>query len=170
MKRLVLMCGILASVASVGIVVSVGMGAMSQEEWDRNYADCIEEVSNENTSSYTSFEKLGGGLYQVEYYSNANKCFKIGCEKVKADQATSCHKLGISYYVRLDYHMAYEPFKKACDMKYGLSCTAMGSMYENGKGVRQNLSTAKQYFGKACDLGDQTGCDNYKTLNEQGMQ
>ena len=42
-----------------------------------------------------------------------------------------------------------------------------GVMYESGQGLRQNHGTAKEYFGKACDLGDQKGCDFYKKLNER---
>ena len=227
--KCVLVCWILVG------VVSVGMGAMSQEEWDRNYYDCIEvsrgtlitAKSNKNacqalinhsiemgwgsleqcskdscgaigdfyyfagryreaipyyeksialgvTSSYVT---LGNAYFQIEDYYNANKYFKIGCEKVDASQATatSCHNLGVLYDkgqgVRQDYRKAYELYKKTCDMKYGgLSCGALGSMYENGEGVRQNLSTAKQYYGKACDLGSQIGCDNYRKLNNQGVQ
>ena len=39
---------------------------------------------------------------------------------------------------------------------------------DKGEGVRQNKTTAKWYFGKACDYGDQDGCDKYRILNEQG--
>lgn len=41
-------------------------------------------------------------------------------------------------------------------------------MYGEGKGVRQSHTIAKEWFGKACDNGDQGGCDAYKTLNEEG--
>lgn len=41
-------------------------------------------------------------------------------------------------------------------------------MYEAGQGVQQNKTIAKEWYGKACDNGDQHGCDNYKELNEQG--
>ncbi|WP_265013539.1 SEL1-like repeat protein [Moraxella catarrhalis] len=44
----------------------------------------------------------------------------------------------------------------------------MGAMYYNGQGVSQNKSTAKRYFGQACDNGYQSGCDHYRILNEQG--
>ena len=47
-------------------------------------------------------------------------------------------------------------------------CNDLGILYDNGQGVRQNFSTAKQYYGKACDLGLQLGCDNYRMLNEKG--
>lgn len=41
----------------------------------------------------------------------------------------------------------------------------MGLMYEKGHGVRQSYDQAKEYFGKACDLGEQRACDRYSSLN-----
>jgi len=50
----------------------------------------------------------------------------------------------------------------ACDEDNAFACNNLGIMYLNGLGTRQNLDKAKDYFGKACDLGIQIGCDNYK--------
>ena len=44
----------------------------------------------------------------------------------------------------------------------------LGVMYEFAKGVCKNKSTAKEWFGKACDNGNQAGCDSYRLLNEAG--
>nr|WP_276951674.1 SEL1-like repeat protein [Helicobacter rodentium] len=41
----------------------------------------------------------------------------------------------------------------------------LGYLYFEGKGVRQDYQVAKDYYGKACDLGLQQGCDAYKNLN-----
>ena len=41
----------------------------------------------------------------------------------------------------------------------------LGVRYENGEGVRQNMITAKEWYGKSCDNGVQRGCDNYRKLN-----
>jgi len=41
-------------------------------------------------------------------------------------------------------------------------------MYNNGQGVRVNKATAKEWFGKACDNGEQKGCDRYRELSLQG--
>ncbi|EET79321.1 Sel1 repeat protein [Campylobacter showae RM3277] len=49
-----------------------------------------------------------------------------------------------------------------------MGCASLGVLYEYGQGVRQNFPTAKEYYGKACDLGLQLGCDNYRELNEKG--
>jgi len=46
-------------------------------------------------------------------------------------------------------------------------CSNLGLMYQNGRGVRQNYSKAKELFGKACDSGDAEGCKNYARLNKK---
>ena len=58
--------------------------------------------------------------------------------------------------------------EKACNLNNGVICFGLGVLYSFGCGVRQNKRTAKEYFGKACDLGVQSGCDIYRELNEQG--
>lgn len=42
-------------------------------------------------------------------------------------------------------------------------------MYYIGEGVRQNYQKAKEWFGKACDNGEQGGCKFYKILNQNGV-
>ena len=49
-----------------------------------------------------------------------------------------------------------------------MGCIGLAVLYENGKGIWQNFSTAKEYYGKACYLGFQLGCDDYRKLNEKG--
>ena len=41
-------------------------------------------------------------------------------------------------------------------------------MYYFGQGVKQDYKKAKEYFGKACDGGNQIACINYKKLNPWG--
>lgn len=40
-------------------------------------------------------------------------------------------------------------------------------LYDNGTGVRQSDSVAKEWFGQACDNGDQGSCDSYRILNQK---
>lgn len=40
----------------------------------------------------------------------------------------------------------------------------LGAMYYKGRGVRQDLVLAQEWFGKACQNGDQDGCDIYQRL------
>ena len=39
-----------------------------------------------------------------------------------------------------------------------------GYLYYIGNGVRQDMRLAKEYFGKACDLGDEESCKIYKEM------
>ena len=42
----------------------------------------------------------------------------------------------------------------------------LGAYYEHGYGgVKRNLAIAKEWYGKACDNGFQTACDEYRRLN-----
>ncbi|MDR0578437.1 MAG: hypothetical protein LBI87_13130 [Candidatus Accumulibacter sp.] len=37
----------------------------------------------------------------------------------------------------------------------------------NGRGVKQSWEEALKYFGTACDLKEQMGCDHYKKAKER---
>lgn len=41
--------------------------------------------------------------------------------------------------------------------------------YTKGLGTRKNLETAKEYYGRACDLGSQRGCDNHNAIKERDI-
>ena len=87
--------------------------------------------------------------------------FSIGFSKDLIESGTEAYSKG-------DYQKVAELSKKACDSGEARGCSNLGFLYQDGQGVRQNFSTAKQYYGKACDLGLQLGCDGYRILNEQG--
>lgn len=55
-------------------------------------------------------------------------------------------------------------FWKACDGGVAVGCGNLSIMYEKGRGVKQNDGEAINYYGKACDLKEQRGCDNYVAL------
>ncbi len=56
--------------------------------------------------------------------------------------------------------------KAACETQNSAqACFDLG--FEYGK---DDYPNANRYFAKACDLGDQMGCDNYKILNERGIR
>ena len=97
---------------------------------------------------------------------------KIYFEKAcNLDVGLGCSNLGFLYAegkgVRQDISKAVQYCEKGCSLKEGFACNSLGELYEDGIGIK-NKTTAKEYYGKACDLGDQQGCDNYRKLNEQG--
>lgn len=57
-----------------------------------------------------------------------------------------------------------EKLAQDCNLNDSVACYNLGVLYKKGQGVKQNLKIAKDYYGKACDLGLQQGCDAYKNL------
>lgn len=70
--------------------------------------------------------------------------------------------------IKQDYKKAKEWYEKATKQGHIKAQYNLGVMYYSGEGVKQNYKKAKELFGIACDGGFQSGCKNYKILNQQG--
>ncbi len=69
--------------------------------------------------------------------------------------------LGVKSIEAKDYIQAKKYFEKACDLKYGGGCGALGDLYD---GVEKNLIKAAYFYSKACKLGFQKTCEILKEL------
>ena len=67
-------------------------------------------------------------------------------------------ELGKEAYYKGDYQKAAQLCQKACDGGEAVGCTALGFLYQNGQGVKQNYQKAAQLYQKACDSGEAGGC------------
>ncbi len=67
--------------------------------------------------------------------------------------------LGMHNYDKQDFSKARKYFEKACDLKYGGGCGALGDLYDD---VEKNLIKAAQFYSKACKLGFQKTCEILK--------
>lgn len=76
--------------------------------------------------------------------------------------------LAYEYYEQGNHAKAFEWYTKAANQGDADAQYTLGLMYEEGKGVRQNKSTAKRYFRQVCDQGLRVACNNYRKLNQQG--
>ncbi|MEI6692953.1 MAG: sel1 repeat family protein, partial [Chlorobium sp.] len=56
----------------------------------------------------------------------------------------------------------------AANQGYAAAQFILGALYANGKGVKEDKSAAKEWFGKSCDNGIQEGCDKYRELKAKG--
>ncbi|BAW38103.1 cysteine-rich protein H [Helicobacter pylori] len=72
--------------------------------------------------------------------------------------------LGMLSYDKQDFSKARKYFEKACGLKYGWGCGALGVLYYNGDGVKQDFKKAVALFKKACKLGNQLACEMLKLL------
>ncbi len=70
--------------------------------------------------------------------------------------------LGMLSYDKQDFSKARKYFEKACGLKYGGGCGALGDLYDDGKGVEKNLIKAAYFYSKACKLGSQEACEALK--------
>ena len=52
-------------------------------------------------------------------------------------------------------------------MGVAVGCFKLGGMYYLGNGVRLSTQTALEYFGKACDMKLQEGCEIYATVKKE---
>lgn len=69
-----------------------------------------------------------------------------------------------------DYQKAKYWYEKAAEKDNPVALNNLGWLYEDGLGVKKDLSKAKGFYGKACDHGYQDGCDKYRELNERGIK
>ena len=109
---------------------------------------------------------LGQGVKQD--YTQAAVWFRKAAEQGNADAQFN---LGIIYYqglgVRQDYVQAANWYRQVAEQNNAMAQTNLGVMYYKGEGVKQDKSIAKKWFSKACDNGDQNGCEAYKQLSEE---
>ena len=150
---------------------SIGLIHIGAEKYQRavKYLNKACELNNEwGCNMLAASYRAGMGVRQD--FSKAFDLYKKACD---LNHASSCYSLGILHYkgqgTKQNFASAKRYYEKACNASNGDACNELGFLYANGQGVQINSSTAKRYFGRACDLGSQNGCDNYRILNNQGV-
>ena len=123
------------------------LSALSKPKSDHHSSQAAPQVTSERLDDMKKWAEQGNAEYQV--------------------------KVGWRYYagkgVRQDVVLARQMFQKAASQGDRQGQGMLGLFYEKGLGgLRQNRTTAKEWYGKVCDQGSQKGCDNYRRLNEQG--
>lgn len=65
--------------------------------------------------------------------------------------------------------LSYDSNLSLANQRHASAQFNLGVKYVKGQGVCQDYKKAKDWYGKACDNGDQKGCDGYKDLNQRGF-
>lgn len=113
--------------------------------------------NNESTSDY----KLA-----IAYLSKGCKLNnKFACSNL-GDLYLHAERDSKGYSLPKDTKKGFELKVKSCKLSNKVGCYDVGVLYHNGTGVRRNSKKSNEYFGKACDLGLQDGCDNYQEIEE----
>ena len=75
-----------------------------------------------------------------------------------------------SYGIKHDITKGLQYLKKSCEYGYYVACFYLGFFYsETWYGIK-NISLAKKYYEKACDLGHKVSCDEYIKLHQKGVK
>ncbi|TFI33338.1 sel1 repeat family protein, partial [Histophilus somni] len=69
-----------------------------------------------------------------------------------------------------NYQQAVYWFTKAAEQGIAEAQLYLGDMYEKGRGAQKNVSTAKAFYGQACDNGNAQGCKDFARLDKQGVR
>ena len=72
--------------------------------------------------------------------------------------------LGLNQAVWADDVSDFRETLQAAEQGVAQAQYNLGVEYETGRGVHQDLALAQEWYGKACQNGDQDGCDNYQRL------
>lgn len=167
-------------------ICNLAVAYMSDEEFNKEFEYCKE-------GNTTSCQYLidNANLRTLEQCTKANGCpaNEIGIIYFNAgdiDTAIEFYKkaisfgderalgnLGVLYYKQKDYINAKKYFELACKSKNNSikaeRCFALGIIYENGSGVRQDFKKAIEYYKKSCEAGDSKGCNNLGALYYKGQ-
>ena len=76
--------------------------------------------------------------------------------------------LGLNQTVWADDASDFRQTLQLAEQGYAVAQYNLGAMYVTGRGVHQDFHLSKEWFGEACDGGDQKGCDQYRYLNQKG--
>ncbi len=185
LKRAILVCGILAS------ALSVGMGAMSEIEWQRTIYDCLK--NGDKSGCQALIDSLPSVEECHKYkYNGESACGKMCliydladniegaipyCEKALTledgeDDGSKPLGLGLLYFKLNDYFNAKKYYEIGCNKANIFACDSLGRMYEEGQGVRQDYHKAAEFYKKACDMEYAGACNQLGLLyfNGQGVR
>ncbi|CWX27791.1 tetratricopeptide repeat protein [Haemophilus influenzae] len=120
------------------------------------WADTLEQQFQQGSEATTR------GDYQTT--------FKFLLPLAEQGNAAAQLMLGVMYArgigVKQDDFEAVKWYRQAAEQGYANAQAILGFSYLLGQsGVQVNKSLAKEWFGKACDNGEQVGCEYYGKLN-----
>lgn len=86
------------------------------------------------------------------------------CYDIEEGEGAACLSLGYMYSegkgIKADQIKARAIYQKGCDeFEHAASCYNLAIMYEYGEGGAPDSKLEKAYYKKACEYGDEDGCD-----------
>jgi len=104
----------------------------------------------------------------------ASEKFATIQQSCKSGNLSSCIDLGVIYFtaegVEEDLKKSEILFKRACKGRIAKGCYYLGYIYKRGgKGVAKDKLKAKLAFGRACNIGSERSCVQFRSLETKGI-
>ncbi|MBV7433802.1 sel1 repeat family protein [Cardiobacteriaceae bacterium TAE3-ERU3] len=74
------------------------------------------------------------------------------------DSGNDCFQKADEALITGNYEQGFELANQGCDKGNADSCAAVGTMYQLGRGVAQDIEQANRHLEQACELGSGDGC------------
>ncbi|HHF7224569.1 TPA: tetratricopeptide repeat protein [Haemophilus influenzae] len=151
---------------NLGVMYAEGQGVKQDDfeavKWYRKAA----EQGDANAQAYLGLAYTEGRGVRQDY-TEAVKWFRKAAEQGYAEAKFNLgHMYSKGRGVKQDDFEAVNWYRKAAEQGDADAQAILGFLYLLGeRGVQVNKSLAKEWFGKACDNGNQNGCEYYGKLN-----
>lgn len=123
---------------------------------------CLKLVTRDNPRAQMELGVIY--LFSPEYASHASEGLKLlqeaSASSANGAQDALCY-LGLYYFNHKDYAKARQCFEAYRNIPYGFGDTALGSMYMEGKGVKEDVAKARECYHQAALKGYPRGASLY---------
>ena len=173
---MVLLCGILVSMLSIGICDSL-IASIVQDQMrclplqDKSACQALIDYglpSVEECTKDTCFV-VGAVYYAAGYHRESIPYFE---RAIALEDNDAYYSLRLAYFNLNDYFNAKEYYEIGCNKVSDMqsqSCFNLGLMYVEGQGVRQDYHKAAELYKKACDIDHALACNNLGALYGKGQ-
>ncbi|OQX49997.1 MAG: hypothetical protein B5M46_02375 [Epsilonproteobacteria bacterium 4484_20] len=129
----------------------------------KNIKSCSEGDSEACNRIGTFFEH---GIETKQNLTKAKLYYNKACT---LGHGAACSRLAQILKQEEDYQNASKYYFAGCRFNHADACCDLASLFRAGKGVKTDYKQAKQYYKKACSLGDKSSCEHYAYFDRNGI-
>lgn len=135
------------------------LGLLYQEDEEYDKANELLRQACDGNDQYGCYHLGLAYEYERGVKENNKKASNLFIKSCDLGYSEACDSAGNLYYFTYKkYKTALKWYKKGCELDDGRGCYDAGYQYEEGDGVKKNMSTANEFYKKGCDLRDADSC------------
>ncbi len=135
--------------------------ALYHKVWSPELAERCLQLVMRNGNPRTMAELGVLYAFSPEFSGRASEGVRLLQESAKAGYNDANAYLGFYYYTQKDYKKAKTYFDACREIKYGFADAAIGGMYIEGKGVKEDPVKAREYYRQSALKGYPRGMTLY---------